>query len=326
MRQAGRYLPEYRKIRSDVPNFLTLCYTPDLAAEVTLQPIRRFDLDAAIVFADILLIPDALGQTVTYVEGEGPRLTPTIRSISDIESLGREGVSHHLKPVCSTLSQVRRKLPTEKALIGFAGAPWTVAVYMVEGGGSTQFMAARSWSVARPAEFAELIELLVSATIDYVDQQVIAGADVIQLFDTWSGLLPPPAFQRWCVEPVAKIVRGLRVRHPDIPVIAFPRGAGAMLRNYVEATGVNGVSLDPTITADWACRALGKSTALQGNLDPAILVAGGEALEHEAHRILNAFAATAHVFNLGHGIVPETPPDNVARLSDIVRSWQRPVG
>ena len=324
MRQAGRYLPEYRKVRSDVPDFLTLCYTPDLAAEVTLQPIRRFDLDAAIVFADILLVPDALGQTVTYIEGEGPRLTPTIRTIGDIESLRREGVSDPLKPVCTTLSQVRGKLPIDKALIGFAGAPWTVAVYMVEGGSSSQFMAARSWSAARPAEFAKLIELLVLTTIDYVDQQVIAGADVIQLFDTWSGLLPPPAFKRWCVEPVAKIVRALRVRHPDVPVIAFPRGAGTMLQNYVEATGVSGVSLDPTITADWSCEVLGKSTALQGNLDPAVLVAGGEALVYEANRILDSFAATRHIFNLGHGIVPETPPDNVARLSDIVRSWQRP--
>ncbi len=323
MRQAGRYLPEYRKIRSDVPNFLSLCYTPDLAAEVTLQPIRRFDLDAAIVFADILLIPDALGQTVTYVEGEGPRLAPVVRSISDVERLQRRGVSDHLKPVYSTLSQVRSSLPSDKTLIGFAGAPWTVAVYMVEGGSSSQFMAARSWSASRPDEFAELIELLVVATIDYVDQQVAAGADVIQLFDTWAGLLPPPGFQRWCVEPVAKIVRGLRVRHPDIPVIAFPRGAGTMLHKYDQATGVNGISLDPTITPEWACEVLGRSTVLQGNLDPAVLVAGGEVLEQEAHRILEAFAATPHVFNLGHGIVPETPPDNVAQLSEIVRSWQR---
>ncbi len=323
MRQAGRYLPEYRKIRSEAGDFLTLCYTPELATEVTLQPMRRFDLDAAIVFADILLIADALGQRVSYVEGEGPRLLPAIRSSGDIERLQRGGTRAHLRPVFETLARVRTKLAPEKALIGFAGAPWTVAVYMVEGASSNQFMSARSWCAAKPDEFATLIDVLTATTVDYLDDQINAGADAVQLFDTWSGLLSPSAFRRWCVEPVGAIVRSLKGRHPDVPIIAFPRGAGTMLTAYADMTGVDGVSLDATITADWAIANVGNSVALQGNLDPAILMAGGAALSEESVRILDAFSAVPHVFNLGHGIVPETSPDHVARLSDLIRSWQR---
>ena len=323
MRQAGRYLPEYRKIRSDVPDFLTLCYSPDLAAEVTLQPMRRFGLDAAIVFADILLIPDGLGQQVSYLEGSGPRLEPMIRSQRDIEQLNSARVLDHVTPVFETLKRVRAQLAPEKALIGFAGAPWTVAVYMVEGGSSTQFMATRRWAAAQPKEFAVLIELLTDATIAYLDQQIEAGADIVQIFDTWSGLLPPPAFRRWCVEPVAEIVARFKDRHPNVPVIGFPRGAGSMLVDYATATGVNGVSLDATVSANWAAENVGNDVVLQGNLDPSILVAGGTALEREAVRLLHEFEALPHIFNLGHGIVPETPPENVARLCELVTSWKR---
>ena len=323
MRQAGRYLPEYREVRREAGDFLKLCYDPELAAEVTLQPMRRFDLDAAIVFADILLLADALGQEVRYVEGEGPRLSPPVRSAADVGRLRRDGAVARLQPVFETLARVRGQLAPDKAVIGFAGAPWTVAAYMVEGGSSSGFLAPRRWCAARPKAFAALIDLLVAATVDYLDAQIAAGADTVQLFDSWSGLLPPPAFRRWCVEPVAAIVRALKERRPEVPVIAFPRGAGTMLAGYAEATGVDAVSLDPTVVPGWAIAHVGGSAALQGNLDPALLVAGGEALAAEAGRILNAFAGAPHVFNLGHGIVPETPPDHVARLSDLVRAWRR---
>lgn len=325
MRQAGRYLPEYREIRSAVPDFLTLCYSPDLAVEVTLQPIRRFHPDAAIVFADILLIPDALGQKVSYLEGSGPRLEPTIRSTRDIEGLESQGILDHLSPVFETLKRVRSELPTDTALIGFAGAPWTVAVYMVEGGSSTQFMATRRWAASAPNEFGALIRVLTDATVEYLDQQVRAGAEIVQIFDTWSGLLPPPAFRRWCVEPVAEIVARFKAQHPSVPVIGFPRGAGAMMIGYGTATGIDGVSLDPTVEAHWAADNLGDDIVLQGNLDPSVLVAGGLALDQEADRLLREFAPFPHIFNLGHGIVPETPPENVAHLAEIIRTWERPV-
>ena len=324
MRQAGRYLPEYREIRSAVSDFLTLCYSPDLAAEVTLQPIRRFHPDAAIVFADILLIPDALGQTVSYIEGTGPRLEPTIRSAKDVAKLESRGILDHLSPVFETLKRVRTELASDTALIGFAGAPWTVAVYMVEGGSSSQFMATRRWAAAEPDEFATLIRLLTDATVAYLDQQVEAGADIVQIFDTWSGLLAPPSFRRWCVEPVAEIVARFKARHSTVPIIGFPRGAGSMMVGYGSATGVDGVSLDTTVEAGWAARNLGDNPVLQGNLDPSILVAGGVALEQETARLLSEFAPFSHIFNLGHGIVPETPPDNVAHLGEIIRAWERP--
>lgn len=323
MRQAGRYLPEYREVRREAGDFLRLCYDPELAAEVTLQPVWRFDLDAAIVFADILLIADALGQEVRYVEREGPRLSPPVRSAGDVERLRRDGAVARLRPVFETLARVRGQLAPDKAVIGFAGAPWTVAAYMVEGGNSNQFLAARRWCAAAPETFAALIDLIVAATVDYLDAQIAAGADMVQLFDSWSGLLAPPAFRRWCVAPVAAIVGALKERHPGVPVIAFPRGAGTMLAGYADATGVDAVSLDPTVAPEWAIAHVGGSAALQGNLDPALLVAGGEALAQETERILNAFADAPHVFNLGHGIVPETPPDHVARLSDLIRSWRR---
>ena len=322
MRQAGRFLPEYRELRRSVPDFLTLCYSPDLACEVTLQPIRRFRPDAAIVFADILLIPDALGQTVSYVEGRGPQLEPTVRSAADIDKLQIGNTLDHVSPVFETLRRVRRELPEDTALIGFAGAPWTVAVYMVEGGSSTQFMAARTWAAREPDEFGRLINILIDATVDYLLAQVAAGAEIVQIFDTWSGLLPLPAFRRWCVDPVRDIVDRFKAQHPEIPVIAFPRGAGSMLVGYGKATGVDGVSLDPTVSAKWAADNLGPDLALQGNLDPSILVAGGSALECEVERLLTDFSAYPHIFNLGHGIVPETPPEHVAQLCDMIRTWR----
>ncbi|MDA0261235.1 MAG: uroporphyrinogen decarboxylase [Proteobacteria bacterium] len=324
MRQAGRYLPEYRAIRKSVPDFLTLCYSPDLAAEVTLQPIRRFQPDAAIIFADILLIPDALGQGVSYVEGSGPKLSPVLRSAADVGRLEADGLLDHLSPVFESLRRVRTPLPPETALIGFAGAPWTVAVYMVEGGSSTQFMAARRWAASEPREFGRLIRLLIDTTVDYLLQQVNAGAEILQIFDTWSGLLSPPAFRRWCVEPVGEIIARIKERHSDIPIIAFPRGAGAMMAGYAVETGADGVSLDTTVEPVWAAANLGGNTVLQGNLDPAILVVGGEALAGETERLLNEFSPFPHIFNLGHGIVPETPPENVAYVAERVRAWKRP--
>ena len=324
MRQAGRYLPEYRQIRRAVPDFLTLCYSPDLAAEVTLQPIRRFQPDAAIVFADILLIPDALGQTVTYLEGRGPQLEPTIRSDDDVAKLEVDGILDHVSPVFETLRQVRSQLSGDTALIGFAGAPWTVAVYMIEGGSSAQFMAARQWAAREPDTFGKLIAVLVDATVDYLRAQVDAGAEVVQIFDTWSGLLTPPGFQRWCVEPVAEIVARFKSFCPDAPIIGFPRGAGTMIIDYGTATGVDAVSLDSTVNAAWAANNLGHDVVLQGNLDPSILVAGGSALDRESRRLLGEFAPYPHIFNLGHGIVPETPPENVAQLCENIRNWERP--
>ena len=324
MRQAGRFLPEYRELRRSVPDFLTLCYSPDLACEVTLQPVRRFKPDAAIVFADILLLPDAFGQTVSYIEGRGPQLEPTIRSVADIDNLKVGNTLDHVSPVFETLRRVRSELPADTALIGFAGAPWTVAVYMVEGGSSTQFMAARTWAARDPEGFGQLIDLLVDATVDYLAAQVAAGAEIVQIFDTWAGLLPLPAFRRWCVEPVRDIVDRFKARCPQIPVIAFPRGAGSMLVGYGEATGADAVSLDSTVGAQWAADSLGADLALQGNLDPAILVAGGAALDSEVERLLTEFAPFPHIFNLGHGIVPETPPEHVAQLCDKIRGWQPP--
>ena len=317
MRQAGRYLPEYRELRTRAGSFLDLCYTPELAAEVTLQPLRRFDLDAAILFSDILVIPDALGQTVRFETGEGPRLEPL--TVERIATLDLEGALEKLAPVLETVRRVRAALPPEKTLIGFCGSPWTVATYMIAGQGSTDQAATRLFALTRPAAFARLIDVLVQASIEYLAAQFRAGADVVQLFESWALNLDEVAFRDWVIEPNRRIVEGLRQLIPDAPVIGFPRGAAGNLPAYAAATGVNLLGLDyatPLAFADQLPAGLG----VQGNLDPLRLIAGGEQMERRAEAIVTAFRNRPHIFNLGHGILPETPIAHVERLIETVRS------
>ncbi|MCG8690217.1 MAG: uroporphyrinogen decarboxylase [Minwuiales bacterium] len=322
MRQAGRYLPEYRDLRQSVSGFLELCYTPDLAVEVTLQPIRRFKPDAAILFADILLVPDALGQDVAFKEGEGPVLDP-VRTVEAVRRLEDEGLHDHLAPVYETVKRLRTELPDDVALIGFAGAPWTVATYMVEGGSSKDFSTVKRWALSDPDGFGELMDRLVSATVDYLDQQVQAGAEALQLFDTWAGALPEVAYRRWCLEPIAAIARAIRDKHPSVPVIAFPRGSGMLYETVAKSGAVQGLSLDSSVPLDWAAQALQPHCTVQGNLDPQLLVVGGEPMQAEIDRILDTLGHGPFVFNLGHGIVPYTPVENVLELADQIRSWRR---
>ncbi len=323
MRQAGRYLPEYRATRAKAGGFLDLCYTPELAAEVTLQPLRRYALDAAILFADLPLVADALGQKLSYREGEGPRLDP-IRDAAAMSVLSLEGLHRRLAPVYETVRLLARALPPEVALIGFAGAPWTLATYMVEGGGSADHAHTKRWAFGDPPGFGRLIDLLVEAIVEYLDAQVQAGAEVVQLFDSWAGVLPAPAFRRWCIEPVTSIVEKLRARHPGLPIIAFPRGAGVLYEGFAAATGVSAVSLDSTVPLDFAATRVQIAGCVQGNLDPQMLVTGGAALRVETARILAALSGGPHIFNLGHGIVQDTPPAHVAALVEQVRGWTRP--
>ncbi len=322
MRQAGRYLPEYRAVRRQAPNFIEFCYNTDLAVEVTLQPIRRFAPDAAILFADILLIPEALGVATAFHEGEGPRLEP-VRELDQVRRLAIEEVDEHLAPVYGTVARLAQELPAEVALIGFAGAPWTVATYMVEGGGSKDFATVKRWALGQPDAFQELIDVLVEATIRYLSRQIEAGAEVVQLFDTWAGALPEVGFRRWCLEPLAKIVQALRQAYPDVPVIAFPRGCGALYAEVARQSGVDGLGLDSSVPLDWAARELQTKCAVQGNLDPQLLVVGGPQMEAEIDRVLDALGDGPFVFNLGHGIVPETPPEHVEALAERLHAWRR---
>lgn len=320
MRQAGRYLPEYREVRREAAGFLDLCYTPELAVEVTLQPIRRYGFDAAILFSDILVLPDALGADVSFVEGEGPKLSP-IRDEAGIARLSKGRLHDHLAPVYETLRRLRESLPEDTALIGFAGAPWTVTSYMIEGGGSKEFQEARLFARRDPESFSALIDLVTDATIDYLKAQVQAGAEALQLFDSWAGVLPPAAFHRYCEQPIDRIVRALKQAHPEIPIIAFPRGAGVLYRHFVETVPVDGVSLDTTVPAPWAVENL-KKVCLQGNLDPIALLSGGDDMLNDARHLLNSFQGRPHIFNLGHGVLPPTNPDTVKRLVDFVRSYR----
>ncbi|MDQ8698586.1 uroporphyrinogen decarboxylase [Hyphomicrobium sp. LHD-15] len=320
MRQAGRYLPEYRATRADAGDFLTLCYTPKLAAEVTLQPIRRYGFDAAILFSDILVVPDALGQTVRFVEGEGPRLDP-IRAVGDLGQLDPAKTATKFGLVSETVARLRQDLPAETALIGFCGAPWTVATYMVQGQGSADQAEARLWAYRDPDGFEKLIDVLVETSIDYLDQQVKAGADCLQIFDTWAGSLPDDEFDRWVVSPTRTIREAIRDLHPDVPVIGFPRGAGAAAVWYVSETGVNGIGCDTATPPFVMSEAFDdEDVVVQGNLDPLLLVAGGSHLDERVDEILDLMRGKRFIFNLGHGIVPQTPPENVARLVERVRS------
>jgi uroporphyrinogen decarboxylase len=321
MRQAGRYLPEYRQTRTRAKGFLDLCYSPDLATEVTLQPLRRYGMDAAILFSDILVLPHALGQDVWFVEGEGPRLTP-IRDAAGVDRLDLGGLHTRLTPVYETVRRLSQAIPATTALIGFAGAPWTVATYMVEGSGSKEFAETKKLAYGQPAVFARLMEALVTATGDYLIAQIDAGAEVIQLFDSWAGVLPEDQFARWVIEPTRALVARLKAERPQVPVIGFPRGAGLLYERYVGETGVAGVSLDTTVPLDWAAQVLQPHCTVQGNLDPQWVVAGGPAMLEAADRVFEKLGKGPFIFNLGHGITPAASPDHVAQLADRIRSWR----
>ncbi|MCP2341401.1 uroporphyrinogen decarboxylase [Actinomadura rupiterrae] len=329
MRQAGRYLPEYHRVREAAGGMVGLCTTPEHAVEVTLQPIRRFPLDAAIVFADLPQVAAALGQTLDYLPGEGPVLAPPVRSSADIaEFLSVSRLHEELAPIYETVRQLARALPDETALVGYAGAPWTIATYMVEGrgGGATEHAVVKQWALSDPDGFQPLIDLLTTAIIQFLGRQIEAGAEAVQLFDTWAGVLPGPLFERWCVRPVAAIVAALKAQYPDVPVIAFPRGAGLGYDGFAEVTGAACIGLDATVPVEWAARKLQGELGrcVQGNLDPQLLVAGGPALHAETERILRALSGGPFVFNLGHGIVKTTPPEHVAALVEQVRGWTSP--
>lgn len=317
MRQAGRYLPEYRELRAKAGSFLDLCYTPELAAEVTLQPLKRFDLDAAILFSDILVIPDALGQKVRFEAGEGPRLDPL--TVEGIAALDLDGALERLAPVIETVRRVKAGLAPGKTLIGFCGSPWTVATYMIAGQGSTDQAAARLFALTQPAAFARLLDVLVQASIEYLAAQFRAGADVVQLFESWALNLDEVAFRDWVIEPNRRIVEGLRRLIPDAPVIGFPRGAAGNLPAYAAATGVNLLGLDYATPLGFA-QQLPAGLGVQGNLDPLRLLAGGAQMERRAEEIVTAFRNRPHIFNLGHGILPETPIGHLERLIETVRS------
>jgi len=322
MRQAGRYLPEYREIRSQFPSFLDFCYHPKSATEVTLQPIRRFDMDAAILFSDILVIPDALGQTVWFEQGEGPKLEP-IQNDKDIAALDVKKIDSHLEPVFEAVASIRSQLPKNKALIGFAGSPWTVACYMIEGSGSKDFQATRQFAYRTRTSFSHLIDLLVEATSRYLLQQIKAGADCVQLFDSWAGVLPETEFAAWVIEPTRRIVENIRKQNPEVPIIGFARGAGPNLLLYAEKTKVSAVGIDTAMPLEWTRKTLGNERVLQGNLDPLLLASDLEGAKEETLRILDTWKSGPFIFNLGHGIVPHTPVEHVQAISELIRNYRR---
>ena len=319
MRQAGRYLPEYRATRAQAGDFLKLCYNPDLAAEVTLQPIRRYGFDAAILFADILLVCQALGADLWFETGEGPRLS-TVTTPADLAALKPATAIHdRLSPVYETVRILSRELPRETTLIGFAGAPWTVATYMIAGRGTPDQGPAHALKAADRATFAALIDLIADATIDYLSEQVKAGAEVVKLFDSWAGSLTGQDFTDFAVKPVARIIAELKSRHPGLPIIAFPREAGQGYVGFARATGADCVALDNSVTPEWAAANVQVDGCVQGNLAPGHMVTGGEALVRETRRVVEAFRKGPHIFNLGHGITPDADPENVRLMIDTVR-------
>ena len=320
MRQAGRYLPEYRALRAKAGSFLDLCYDPALAAEATLQPLRRFPLDGLILFSDILVVAEALGVKLWFEEGEGPRLE-AIREGDALPDFDEGRQRRHLAPVYEAMERVAAAAPVEATVLGFAGAPWTLATYMVGGGRSKDFVAVKSWAYREPESFARLIGTLQEAVSAHLIAQLDAGADAVQIFDSWAGALPESEFRRWCVEPLAGIVAAVKAAHPKAPVIGYPRGAGIAYERFVAETGVDAVSIDSTVAPAWAAAHLQPRCTVQGNLDPAALVAGGVALRRAARAILDALGHGPFVFNLGEGVVPQTPPEHVAALADLVRAW-----
>jgi uroporphyrinogen decarboxylase len=319
MRQAGRYLPEYKAARAQAGSFWSMCMSPDLAVEVTLQPIRRFDLDAAILFSDILVVPHALGQAVSFEDGKGPILGP----FAGREKLVRDQTiwEARLAPVYEAMTRTRAELVGDKALIGFAGAPWTLAAYMLEGQSSSDQRAAKLAGYRDPQEFSELLTVLADVVAWHLVRQLQSGADVVQIFDSWAGGLPEHYFLEWVVKPNKRVVDGVRKVFPHAPIIGFPRAATQQgYEAYAKATGVNGLSIDTSASMRWAAASLGDKVALQGNLDPIALIAGGETLDTAIDRILSDTAGIPLIFNLGHGVLPETPPDHVARLVSRIRS------
>ena len=317
MRQAGRYLPEYRALRQEKGSFLDLVYDAEAATEITLQPLRRFpQLDAAILFSDILIVPFAIGQNLTFIAGEGPKLTPPLAgaALDDLTPyLAR------LEPIYDTVRNVREQLPPGKTLIGFAGSPWTVATYMVAGQGSRDQGETRRLAYADPGRFGEIIARIEQVSLNYLSAQVAAGAEALQLFDSWAGSLSPAQFEQWVIAPTARLVAALNERHPDVPVIGFPKGAGSKLAAYARDTGISALGLDETVDPLWAARELPDSLPVQGNVDPLALIAGGAELEAAVKRVLDAFAGRPHIFNLGHGILPDTPIAHVEQLIGIVK-------
>jgi uroporphyrinogen decarboxylase len=320
MRQAGRYLPEYRAVREKAGGFLDLCFNPELASEVTLQPVRRFGFDAAILFSDILVIPLALGRKLWFVDGEGPRLEPLVDARA-LMAVGRNVDVKQLSPIYETVRRVKGELTHATAFIGFCGAPWTVATYMVAGQGTPDQAPAKTLAAREPDAFQYLIDCLIDASADYLGSQLEAGADVVQIFDTWAGSLPPQDFERWCVQPTKRLVAKLRDKRPDAKVIGFPRGAGKNIPRYVDETGVDAVSLESGIDRDFARAQIQSRVPVQGNVDPLALLEGGAALDREVDQTMSAFSGGPFIFNLGHGILPQTPIAHVERMLKRMRGW-----
>ncbi|MEL7708504.1 uroporphyrinogen decarboxylase [Citromicrobium bathyomarinum] len=320
MRQAGRYLPEYRALRADKGGFLDLVYDSEAACEVTLQPVRRFGFDGAILFSDILIVPHAMGQNLEFLAGEGPKLSPPLVA-SELAGLSAD-LSRY-DPVYQTVRLCRDQLAPDVTMLGFAGSPWTVATYMIAGEGSRDQHAARAMAYADPGKVEAIIGAIIDQTVGYLRGQIDAGAEAVQLFDSWAGSLAPDEFDRWVIEPNARIVAAIKDSHPDIPVIGFPKGAGEKLPRYAERTGVDAVGLDETLDPEWAHAALPKGMPVQGNLDPMLLLAGGDRLDHTIRHILSALADRPHVFNLGHGIDRHTPIAHVEHALSVLRDWQR---
>ncbi len=324
MRQAGRYLPEYRATRARAGDFLSLCYTPDLAAEVSLQPIRRYGFDAAILFADILLLPQALGPKLWFAEGEGPRMEVTASAAAVAALKPVSAIHETLAPVYETVRILARELPRETTLIGFAGAPWTVVSYMIAGRGTPDQAPAHALKAANRAVFQALIDKITDATVEYLSAQVQAGVEVVKLFDSWAGSLKGADFTDFALKPTARIIAALKARHPGVPVIAFPREAGPGYVGFARATGADCVAIDNSVSAEWAAGHLQPDGCVQGNLDPALMVEGGPRLISETRRIVQAFSRGPHIFNLGHGITPDADPDNVTRMVEAIRSGAGP--
>ena len=320
MRQAGRYLPEYRALRASKGGFLNLVYDSEAAAEITLQPIRRFGFDGAILFSDILIVPYAMGQDLEFLAGEGPRMSPRLL---DAALTSLTAVPERLSPIYETVRQVKAALPSDKTMLGFAGSPWTIATYMVAGEGSRDQHDTRALAYRDPAGFQAIIDAIVTVTVEYLIGQIQAGAEAVQLFDSWAGSLAPSEFERWVIAPNAAIVRQLKAKVPNVPIIGFPKGAGEKLGAYARETGVDAIGVDETIDPLWAARELPAGMPVQGNLDPLLLLAGGEELDRQALRVLEAFADRPHVFNLGHGIGQTTPIEHVEQLLALVRGWKR---
>jgi len=319
MRQAGRYLPEYRALRAEKGGFLALVYDTEAAAEITMQPVRRYGVDGAILFSDILIVPYAMGQDLEFLVGEGPHLSPRLVDAA-LESL--HAVPDRLTPIYDTVKRVKAMLPADKTLLGFAGSPWTVATYMVAGEGSRDQHDTRALAYRDRGAFQAIIDAITDVTIEYLGGQILAGAEAVQLFDSWSGSLAPAEFERWVIAPNAKIVAALNARYPHVPVIGFPKGAGEKLPAYARETGVAALGLDETIDPLWAAQVLPAGLPVQGNLDPLLLIAGGAELEQQTQQILDAFADRPHVFNLGHGIGQTTPLEHVGELISLVRGWR----